>query len=64
LNERFWGNFLYFFNVFKASRTANVNWDDCKAVTKIVNGGTNALAYRQQYFDEYKTKFQTNGINS
>jgi predicted chitinase len=54
---------LYFFNVFKASRTAGVNWDDCLAVTKIVNGGTNALAYRQQYYAEYKSKFQSSGIN-
>jgi putative chitinase len=53
---------LYFFNEYKKGRTAKVNWDDCLAVTKIVNGGTNGLAKRQQYYNEYKTKFQTDGV--
>jgi len=53
---------LWFFNVYKKGRTATVDWGNCLAVTKIVNGGTNALARRQQFFDEYKTKFTTSGI--
>jgi putative chitinase len=54
---------LWFFNDYKKGRTANVNWDDCYAVTRIVNGGTNGLAERQKYYSEYKQKFMTNGIN-
>ena len=54
---------LWFFNVYKKGRTANVNWDDCLAVTKIVNGGTNGLAERQKFYAEYKSKFTTEGIN-
>jgi predicted chitinase len=53
---------LWFFNVYKASRTASVNWDDCTAVTKIVNGGVNALAQRKTAYDAYKADFQANGI--
>ena len=53
---------LWFFNVYKASRTKTVNWDDCLAVTKIVNGGTNGLANRQSFYDTYKEKFTTKGI--
>ena len=53
---------LWFFNVYKKSRTANVNWDDVIAVTKIVNGGTNGLAERQRFYNEYKQKFMTEGI--
>ena len=54
---------LWFFNVYKKGRTASVNWDDCYAVTRIVNGGTNGLAERQKYYAEYKQKFMTDGIN-
>lgn len=53
---------LWFFNVYKKSRTASVDWNDCTAVTKIVNGGTNALAQRKAAFDYYKAKFQSEGI--
>lgn len=52
----------WFFDVYKKGRTTTVNWDDCVAVTKIVNGGTNGLAKRQQYYAEYKAKFTTQGI--
>lgn len=54
---------LWFFNVYKKSRTANVNWDDVVAVTKIVNGGTNGLAERERFYKEYKQKFMVEGIN-
>jgi predicted chitinase len=53
---------LWFFNVYKKGRTAGVNWDDCTAVTKIVNGGTNALAQRKTAYDAYKIDFINNGI--
>lgn len=53
---------LWFFNVYKKNRSSKVDWNNCVAVTKIVNGGTNALAKRQQFFDEYKAKFTTQGI--
>jgi len=53
---------VFFFNEYKKSRTASVDWNDYLAVTKIVNGGTNGLAKRQQYYAEYKTKFQTSGV--
>lgn len=52
----------WFFDVYKKGRTTTVNWDDCVSVTKIVNGGTNALAKRQQYYAEYKERFTTVGI--
>lgn len=54
---------LYFFFEYKKSRTATVDWSDCTAVTKIVNGGTNGLADRQQKFAAYKQKY-ANGVPS
>jgi putative chitinase len=54
---------VWFFNVYKASRTNNVNWDDVEAVTHIVNGGLNGIANRKQFYAEYKEKFTTKGIN-
>ena len=37
-------------------------WDDCPSVSALVNGGTNGLAKRQQYYAEYKAKFQASGV--
>jgi predicted chitinase len=64
---------LYFFNVYKpigfknktmtqAYADSDAFWDDCPSVSALVNGGTNGLAQRKQYYAEYKTKFQTSGI--
>jgi len=55
---------LWFFNVEKASRSSTINWDDCVAVTKLVNGGTNGLSNRQQYYAAYKQQYTTQGIGS
>jgi predicted chitinase len=64
---------LYFFNVFKPKGFKNRTmtqpyqdttafWDDYLSVSALVNGGTNGLARRQQYYAEYKQKFTTQGI--
>ena len=60
---------LYFFNVFKpqgfknrtmtqAYRDTDTFWDDCPSVSALVNGGTNGLSQRVQYYAEYKAKYQ------
>jgi predicted chitinase len=48
---------LFFFFEYKKSRTNSVNWADCTAVTKIVNGGVNGLAERVKFFEDYKAKY-------
>jgi len=64
---------LYFFNSFKTKGFKNKTmtqpyqdtptfWNDCLSVSALVNGGTNGLAKRQQYFAEYKAQFQLEGI--
>jgi predicted chitinase len=64
---------IFFFNVYKKPGFKNRTmtqayadtddfWDDCPSVSALVNGGTNGLAQRKQYYAEYKTKFQTSGI--
>jgi len=53
---------IWFFNVYKMSRTKNVDWSNVVTVTHIVNGGERGLANRQKYFAEYLDKFKTNGI--
>lgn len=48
---------LFFFFNYKKSRTAQVNWDDCEAVTRIVNGGITALPQRKELYADYKRKY-------
>ena len=55
---------LWFFNVFKASRTKSIDWNNVVAVTKLVNGGTNGLNNRITYFNAYKQQFTTQGIGT
>jgi putative chitinase len=54
---------LFFFFKYKKSRTAGVDWNDCTAVTRIVNGGTNGLPDRVAKFSAYQQKY-ANGIVS
>jgi predicted chitinase len=65
---------LYFFNVYKkpgfknrtmtqAYADSDAFWDDVNSVSALVNGGTNGLAQRQQYYAAYKADFTANGIN-
>ena len=63
---------LYFFNVYKknfknrymklSATDPNFDWSDPVQVTGLVNGGQNHLAERTKYFNEYRTKFETQGI--
>jgi putative chitinase len=64
---------LYFFNVYKPKGFKNKTmlqayvdsdtfWGDCVSVSGLVNGGTNGLAKRQQYFAEYLAKFKADGV--
>ena len=64
---------LFFFNVYKkpgfknrtmtqAYTDADTFWDDCPSVSALVNGGTNGLAQRKQYYADYKAKFQADGV--
>jgi putative chitinase len=48
---------LYFFFEYKKGRTANVDWSDITAVTRIVNGGTNGLDDRKAKFAQYQQKY-------
>jgi predicted chitinase len=65
---------VFFFNVYKkpgfknrtmtqAYADTDTFWDDVNSVSALVNGGTNGLAQRQQYYAAYKANFQANGIN-
>lgn len=64
---------LYFFNSFKPKGFKNKTmtqsyadttdfWSDVLSVSALVNGGTNGLANRRKYFEEYKAKFLAEGV--
>ena len=64
---------LFFFNVYKKPGFKNKTmtqtyadsdtfWDDCPSVSALVNGGTNGLAQRKQFYAAYKADFEANGI--
>ena len=64
---------LYFFNQYKPKgfknglmsqpyQDSDTFWGDVDSVSALVNGGTNGLEKRRQYFSEYKAKFQSDGI--
>lgn len=52
---------LFFFFEYKKSRTANLNWGDVTAVTRIVNGGTNGIKDRENKYAAYTQKY-ANGV--
>lgn len=64
---------LFYFNVYKPLgfknktmtqpyRDTTAFWDDVVSVTALVNGGSKHLAERRKFYDEYKAKFQANGV--
>lgn len=64
---------LYFFNAYKSYGFKNKTmtqsyqdttdfWNDVGSVSALVNGGTNGLANRRKYFEEYKAKFLADGV--
>jgi predicted chitinase len=64
---------IWFFNVARPKGFKNKTmtqpyqdtakfWDDTTSTSALVNGGTNGLASRIQFYKEYKQKFTTQGI--
>jgi putative chitinase len=64
---------LFYFNVYKPLgfknktmtqpyRDTTAFWDDIVSVTALVNGGSKHLAERRKFYDEYKAKFEANGV--